>query len=64
MNREVHVRIWESPEVKFLRATRPTATSERIFCRYAKRHGKMNGVVGCILRTMGDECDGATSFHS
>jgi len=26
MNREVHVRIWESPEVKFLRATRPTAT--------------------------------------
>jgi hypothetical protein len=23
MNREVHVRIWESPEVKFLRATRP-----------------------------------------
>ena len=24
MNREVHVRFWESPEVKVLRATRPT----------------------------------------
>jgi len=23
MNREVHVRFWESPEVKVLRATRP-----------------------------------------
>jgi hypothetical protein len=24
MNREVHVRFWESPEVKVLRATRPS----------------------------------------
>src|SRR6266446_10640240 len=27
MNREVHVRIWERPEVRALRATRQTATS-------------------------------------
>jgi hypothetical protein len=26
MNREVHVRFWESPEVKVLRATRQSAT--------------------------------------
>ena len=26
MNREVHVRFWESPEVKVLRATRPHDT--------------------------------------
>jgi hypothetical protein len=26
MNREVHVRFWESPEVKVLRATRPQET--------------------------------------
>ena len=30
MNREVHVRIWESPEVKFLRATRPSRPSWRV----------------------------------
>jgi hypothetical protein len=29
MNREVHVRFWESPEVKVLRATRQTETSAR-----------------------------------
>jgi hypothetical protein len=27
MNREVHVRFWESPEVKVLRATRQTRKS-------------------------------------
>jgi hypothetical protein len=27
MNREVHVRFWESPEVKVLRATRPVLSS-------------------------------------
>ena len=27
MNREVHVRFWESPEVKVLRATRPLPSS-------------------------------------
>ena len=37
MNREVHVRIWESPEVKFLRATRPTATSAPEKCCDAQR---------------------------
>jgi hypothetical protein len=26
VNREVHARFWESPEVKFLRATRHAAT--------------------------------------
>ncbi len=26
MNREVHVRFWENPEVKILRATRPKRT--------------------------------------
>ena len=30
MNREVHVRIWESPEVKVLRATRPDVWSGRV----------------------------------
>jgi hypothetical protein len=28
MNREVHVRFWESPEVKVLRATRQTLPSQ------------------------------------
>jgi short subunit dehydrogenase-like uncharacterized protein len=28
MNREVHVRFWESPEVKVLRATRPRLTAD------------------------------------
>jgi len=27
MNREVHVRIWERPEVRILRATRPRVVS-------------------------------------
>jgi hypothetical protein len=29
MNREIHVRFWESPEVKVLRATRQTRKSPR-----------------------------------
>ena len=29
MNREVHVRFWESPEVKVLRATRQGLPSDR-----------------------------------
>ena len=30
MNREVHVRFWESPEVKVLRATRPTQPTRSV----------------------------------
>src|SRR5215470_8194678 len=30
MNREVHVRLWESPEVKVLRATRQSATPQHV----------------------------------
>jgi hypothetical protein len=35
MNREVHVRFWESPEVKALRATRPSrhVAPPHVFCR-------------------------------
>jgi hypothetical protein len=32
MNREVHVRFWESPEVKVLRATRPTVPIRNVRC--------------------------------
>jgi hypothetical protein len=35
MNREVHVRFWESPEVKVLRATRPSRRLLR--CRKFRR---------------------------
>ena len=37
MNREVHVRIWERPEVKFLRATRHLERfpSPRLNARFA-----------------------------
>ena len=45
MNREVHVRIWESPEVKFLRATRPSGHLATIDYRVAK--GLVDHLVGC-----------------
>jgi hypothetical protein len=32
MNREVHVRFWESPEVKVLRATRQSETPKHVRC--------------------------------
>jgi len=44
MNREVHVRIWESPEVKFLRATRPSLPFAALNCRTAK--GSFHHLVG------------------
>jgi hypothetical protein len=36
MNREVHVRFWESPEVKVLRATRQLRRSDH--CRSVSGH--------------------------
>ena len=47
MNREVHVRIWESPEVKVLRATRPFRHFGTENCRTAKR--SLDHLVGAEL---------------
>jgi hypothetical protein len=56
MNREVHVRFWESPEVKVLRATRPSHRFDAAqqFGRFLSEADKRSRVWCCGGYVSGD----------